>query len=41
MEKTELTGADALVRTLADCGVSACFANPGTSEMNPVGSLPF
>ena len=39
MEKTELTGADALVRTLADCGVSACFANPGTSEMNLVTAL--
>jgi acetolactate synthase I/II/III large subunit len=34
-----LTGADALVRTLADCGVSACFANPGTSEMHLVQAL--
>jgi len=34
-----LTGADALVRTLADCGVTACFANPGTSEMHLVTAL--
>ncbi len=33
------TGADALVGTLADCGVSVCFANPGTSEMNLVTAL--
>jgi len=35
----ELSGADALVRTLADCGVAACFANPGTSEMHLVTAL--
>jgi len=34
-----LMGADALVRTLADCGVDACFANPGTSEMHLVTAL--
>ena len=33
------TGAEALVSTLADCGVTACFANPGTSEMNLVTAL--
>ena len=32
-------GAEALVRTLADCGVRACFANPGTSEMHLVAAL--
>lgn len=34
-----LTGAQALVATLADNGVSACFANPGTSEMHLVTAL--
>ncbi|MAK59385.1 MAG: acetolactate synthase large subunit [Ponticaulis sp.] len=34
-----MTGADALVSTLAECGVTACFANPGTSEMNLVTAL--
>ncbi|MAP93856.1 MAG: acetolactate synthase large subunit [Ponticaulis sp.] len=34
-----MTGAEALVGTLADCGVTACFANPGTSEMNLVTAL--
>ncbi len=33
------TGAEALVQTLADCGVAACFANPGTSEMHLVTAL--
>lgn len=33
---TGLTGAEALVSTLADHGVTACFANPGTSEMHLV-----
>jgi len=32
-------GAEALVATLADCGVRACFANPGTSEMHLVAAL--
>jgi len=34
-----LTGAQALVATLADNGVTACFANPGTSEMHLVTAL--
>ena len=33
---SDMTGADALVQTLADHGVTACFANPGTSEMHLV-----
>ena len=33
------TGAEALVTTLADLGVEACFANPGTSEMHLVTAL--
>jgi acetolactate synthase I/II/III large subunit len=32
-------GAQALVKTLAACGVRACFANPGTSEMHLVTAL--
>jgi len=32
-------GAEAIVRTLADCGVTTCFANPGTSEMHFVAAL--
>jgi acetolactate synthase I/II/III large subunit len=32
-------GAEAVVRTLADCGVTTCFANPGTSEMHFVAAL--
>ncbi|MEQ8557192.1 MAG: acetolactate synthase large subunit [Henriciella sp.] len=38
-ETKSITGADALVSTLADHGVTACFANPGTSEMNLVTAL--
>lgn len=34
-----MNGAQALIRTLADCGVNACFANPGTSEMHFVVAL--
>ena len=37
--QSELTGAEALVSTLADQGVRACFANPGTSEMHLVTAL--
>ena len=33
------TGAEAIIGTLADCGVAACFANPGTSEMHLVTAL--
>jgi acetolactate synthase-1/2/3 large subunit len=32
-------GAQALIRTLADAGVTACFTNPGTSEMHFVAAL--
>jgi len=34
-----MNGADALITTLADNGVTACFANPGTSEMQFVSAL--
>jgi len=34
-----MNGAQALLQTLAQCGVSACFANPGTSEMHLVAAL--
>lgn len=34
-----MTGAQALIGTLADLGVKACFANPGTSEMHLVTAL--
>ena len=34
-----MNGAEAVVRTLADCGVTTCFANPGTSEMHFVAAL--
>jgi acetolactate synthase-1/2/3 large subunit len=39
MTVPELTGAEAIIGSLADCGVSACFANPGTSEMHLVTAL--
>ena len=32
-------GARSLLRTLADCGVTVCFSNPGTSEMHFVAAL--
>jgi acetolactate synthase I/II/III large subunit len=32
-------GAQALIRTLVDSGVSTCFTNPGTSEMHFVAAL--
>src|SRR5207302_4783394 len=32
-------GAQALIRTLADSGVTTCFTNPGTSEMHFVAAL--
>lgn len=35
----DMTGAEALIATLADNGVQACFANPGTSEMHLVSAL--
>ncbi|HEY7076816.1 MAG TPA: acetolactate synthase large subunit [Solirubrobacteraceae bacterium] len=34
-----MTGAEAVLRTLAAAGVRACFANPGTSEMHLVTAL--
>ena len=34
-----MNGADALITTLCDNGVEACFANPGTSEMQFVSAL--
>jgi len=34
-----MNGAEALVHTLADCGVEICFGNPGTSEMHFVVAL--
>ena len=34
-----MIGAQALLRTLAGSGVTACFANPGTSEMHFVAAL--
>ena len=34
-----MTGAESLLRTALDSGVSACFANPGTTEMDLVAAL--
>src|ERR1700754_1931076 len=34
-----MNGAESLVRTLVDSGVSVCFTNPGTSEMHFVAAL--
>jgi acetolactate synthase I/II/III large subunit len=34
-----MNGAQSMVRTLVDCGVDVCFANPGTSEMHFVAAL--
>jgi len=34
-----MNGAQSLVRTLIDCGVDTCFANPGTSEMHFIAAL--
>jgi acetolactate synthase-1/2/3 large subunit len=36
---TPMNGAEALVRTLVNAGVTTCFANPGTSEMHFVSAL--
>jgi acetolactate synthase I/II/III large subunit len=38
-KEDSLKGAEAVVRTLVDSGVSTCFANPGTSEMHLVAAL--
>ena len=32
-------GANALIRTLVDAGITTCFTNPGTSEMHFVAAL--
>ncbi len=34
-----MNGAEALVHTLADSGITICFGNPGTSEMHVVAAL--
>ena len=34
-----MNGADSLLRTLLNCGIDVCFANPGTSEMHFVSAL--
>lgn len=38
-EQDQMNGAEALVRTLIDGGVTTCFTNPGTSEMHFVAAL--
>ncbi len=38
-KRASITGAEAVIGTLAECGVTACFANPGTSEMHLVTAL--
>ena len=35
----DMNGAQALIRTLANAGVTTCFTNPGTSEMHFVAAL--
>lgn len=37
--ETKMNGAQSLVKTLVNCGVDTCFANPGTSEMHFVAAL--
>src|ERR1700755_990683 len=34
-----MNGAEAMIRTLVDSGVTTCFTNPGTSEMHFVAAL--
>ncbi|HHM8126996.1 TPA: acetolactate synthase large subunit [Pseudomonas aeruginosa] len=34
-----INGAQSLIKTLVNCGVEICFANPGTSEMHFVAAL--
>ncbi len=36
IETLTMTGAESLLRTLSNCGVDVCFANPGTTEMHLV-----
>ncbi|WP_338466215.1 acetolactate synthase large subunit [Novosphingobium sp. ZN18A2] len=35
----DVNGAEALIETMAGCGVDVCFANPGTSEMQLVAAI--
>ena len=35
----KMNGAQSLAKTLVNCGVDVCFANPGTSEMHFVAAL--
>jgi acetolactate synthase-1/2/3 large subunit len=37
--ETKMNGAQSLIKTLVNCGVDTCFANPGTSEMHFVAAL--
>lgn len=39
VEDQLVNGAESLVRTLVACGVTTCFANPGTSEMHFVAAV--
>jgi acetolactate synthase-1/2/3 large subunit len=34
-----VNGAESLIKTLVNCGIDVCFANPGTSEMHFVAAL--
>lgn len=34
-----MNGAETLLKTLIDCGIDTCFANPGTSEMQLVSAI--
>ena len=34
-----MNGAESLINALAEQGIDACFANPGTSEMQLVAAL--
>ncbi len=38
-DSTQMTGAESLLRTVSQCGVRVCFANPGTSEMHFLAAL--
>ena len=39
MNGAAMNGAESLVHTLADAGITVCFGNPGTSEMHVVAAL--
>lgn len=39
VDSRPMNGAESLLRTLVDCGVELCLANPGTSEMHFVTAL--